>query len=77
MAQINDRELALRIISLTDALERLNDSVGTTSIRHQISEYVVRIRLLARDGHLRNMNGGRGPGKIVDFSDSLPDDYEV
>lgn len=74
MAQIEDRELAQQIMALTDRLELLNDAVGTTSIRHRISEYLVRIRHLAKDGHMRNMNFGRGPDRRMD---DLPDDYEV
>lgn len=61
MAEISDRKLARKIAEQATKLETLNDSVADTSIRHEISEYVVRIRLLAEDGHLRNMNGGRGP----------------
>lgn len=54
--QIEDRALAKKILVSIDKLERLNDCVGNTPIRHQISEYLVRIRLLARDGHMRNLN---------------------
>ena len=61
MAEISDRKLARKIAELATQLETLNDNVADTSIRHEISEYVVRIRLLAEDGHLRNMNMGRGP----------------
>lgn len=41
-----------------DALERENDAIALTRIRHAISERLVEIRLLLRDGHLKNMNGG-------------------
>lgn len=41
-----------------DALEIENDAIGDTRIRHAIDERLVEIRLLLRDGHLRNMNGG-------------------
>jgi hypothetical protein len=39
-----------------DALERENDAIDLTCVRHQISEHLVSIRLLLRDGHTRNMN---------------------
>lgn len=42
-----------------DTLERENDAIAPTKIRHKISERLVEIRLLLRDGHLRNMNGGK------------------
>jgi hypothetical protein len=58
---IDDKALATKIQKMVDALERLNDAVGDTPIRHAVSERVVEIRLLIRDGHLKNMNGGRGP----------------
>lgn len=57
--EIEDKDLVKKILNLVDMLERLNDSVGCTPIRHAISHRVVEIRLLARDGHLKNMNGGR------------------
>ena len=43
-----------------DQLERENDAIALTRIRHAVNERLVEIRLLLRDGHLRNMNGGRG-----------------
>jgi hypothetical protein len=43
-----------------DALERENDAIALTRIRHAINERLVEIRLLLRDGHLKGMNGGRG-----------------
>lgn len=43
-----------------DQLERENDAIALTRIRHAINERLVEIRLLLRDGHLNNMNGGRG-----------------
>lgn len=42
-----------------DQLERENDAIGLTRIRHAVNEILVEIRLLLRDGHLRNMNGGK------------------
>jgi len=42
-----------------DQLERENDAIGLTRIRHAINERLVEIRLLLRDGHLNNMNGGK------------------
>lgn len=56
---IEDRELAKKIQAKVDKLELLNDAVGNTPIRHKVSEYLVRIRLLVRDGHERNLNGGK------------------
>ena len=44
-----------------DALEIENDAIEDSRIRHAISERLVEVRLLLRDGHLRNMNGGRNP----------------
>lgn len=41
-----------------DTLERENDAIGLTRVRHAINSRLVEIRLLLRDGHLRNMNGG-------------------
>lgn len=58
---VEDRDLAKRIMKQIDKIEQLNDAVGNTPIRHAISEYLVRIRLLARDGHERNINGGLKP----------------
>ena len=40
------------------ALERENDAIALTRIRHAINARLVEIRLLLRDGHLKNMNGG-------------------
>lgn len=42
-----------------DALERENDAIALTRVRHEISQRLVEIRLLLRDGHLKNMNGGK------------------
>jgi hypothetical protein len=39
-----------------DALERENDAIALTRVRHAISERLVEIRLLLRDGHIRNKN---------------------
>lgn len=43
-----------------DQLERENDAIALTRIRHAVNGRLVEIRLLLRDGHLRNMNGGKG-----------------
>lgn len=43
-----------------DSLEYENDAIAPTPIRHAISQRLVEIRLLLRDGNLRNINGGRG-----------------
>jgi hypothetical protein len=40
-----------------DTLEMENDTIGDTPIRHAINERLVEIRLLLRDGHLRNKSG--------------------
>ena len=40
-----------------DQLERENDAIAPTRIRHAINQRLVEIRLLLRDGHLKNMNG--------------------
>lgn len=41
-----------------DQLERENDAIALTRIRHAVNGRLVEIRLLLRDGHLKNMNGG-------------------
>lgn len=41
-------------------LERENDAIALTRVRHAVNERLVEIRLLLRDGHLNNLNGGRG-----------------
>lgn len=41
-------------------LERENDAIALTKIRHAVNARLVEIRLLLRDGHLKNMNGGKG-----------------
>jgi len=38
-------------------LEMENDAIGDTPIRHAINERLVEIRLLLRDGHLKNKCG--------------------
>jgi hypothetical protein len=43
-----------------DALERENDAIALTRVRHQISEHLVCIRLLLRDGHTKNLNRFKG-----------------
>jgi hypothetical protein len=40
-----------------DTLEMENDAIGDTPIRHAINERLVEIRLLLRDGHLKNKCG--------------------
>ena len=40
-----------------DTLEMENDAIGDTPIRHAINERLVEIRLLLRDGHLKNKRG--------------------
>jgi len=40
-----------------DMLERENDAIGNTPIRHAISDRLVEIRLLLRDGSLHNKRG--------------------
>ena len=57
---IEDRELAEKIAKKADRLRELNQNVGNRKIRHAIDECLTLVYLLARDGHLRNMNGGRG-----------------
>ena len=39
-----------------DALERENAAIGLTRIRHKISQRLVEIRLLLRDGDSRGFN---------------------
>lgn len=40
-----------------DQLERENDAIALTRIRHAISERLVEIRLLLRDGNLKSKGG--------------------
>ena len=42
-----------------DKLERENDAIALTRIRHGIGQRLVEIRMLLRDGNLNNINGGR------------------
>lgn len=58
---VEDAALAKVLNRGIDALERQIDNVGDTPLRHALSQRIVEIRMLARDGHLRNMNGGKGP----------------
>jgi hypothetical protein len=44
-----------------DVLEQENGAISDRTIRHAVDERLVEIRLLLRDGHLKNMNGGKGP----------------
>jgi hypothetical protein len=39
-----------------NAIERENDAIGLTRIRHKISQRLVEIRLLLRDGDSRGFN---------------------
>lgn len=57
---IEDKELAQQIQEATMDLRRLIDAVGNRRIRHKMDDYLTRVYLLARDGHERNINGGRG-----------------
>lgn len=41
-----------------DQLERENDAIALTRIRHAVNQRLVEIRLLLRDGNLKRMNGG-------------------
>lgn len=41
-----------------DQLEHENDAIALTRIRHAVNSRLVEIRLLLRDGHLKNLNGG-------------------
>ena len=43
---VEDRDLAKRMLKAVDRLEVMNDAVGNRSIRHRVSDYVVRIRML-------------------------------
>lgn len=49
-----------------DQLERENDAIALTRIRHAVNTRLIEIRLLLRDGHLRNMNGGKGPDRLCE-----------
>lgn len=60
---LSDAALAKDILRKLDALERLNDNVAETPLRRAVNERIVECRLLVRDGHLRNMNGGKGPSR--------------
>lgn len=44
-----------------DTLERQIDCVAERPLRLALNQRIIEIRMLARDGHLRNMNGGKGP----------------
>lgn len=44
--------------SKIDTLELENDWIGYTPVRHAVNERLVEIRLLLRDGHIENKNGG-------------------
>lgn len=57
MLGINKRQIA-SMQARINTLERENDAIALTRVRHAISQRLVEIRLLLRDGHTRNMNGG-------------------
>ena len=57
---IEDRELAEKLAKRANVLRELNQNVGNRKIRHAIDECLTIVYLLAKDGHLRNMNAGRG-----------------
>jgi hypothetical protein len=41
-----------------DLLEQENDWIADVSVRHAVNHRLVEIRLLLRDGHTKNINGG-------------------
>ena len=61
-----------RMVDALDALERGADYIGDAPVRHAISERLVEIRLLLRDGHLRSMNMGLGPRRF-----EVPEGYAL
>ena len=58
MLGINKQQIA-SMQRKVDQLERENDAIALTRIRHAVNQRLVEIRLLLRDGHLKNMNGGQ------------------
>lgn len=56
---IEDRVLATKLQKKIHELRRLNQAVGNKRIRQKIDEYLCRSYLLARDGHEKNLNGGK------------------
>lgn len=57
---IEDRELAEKLAKRANVLRELNQNVGNRKIRLAIDECLTVVYLLAKDGHLRNMNWGAG-----------------
>ena len=57
---IEDQELAEKIARTAYRLREVNQNVGNRKIRHAIDECLTIVYLLAKDGHLRNMNAGQG-----------------
>lgn len=53
------------------ALKINSFQVAETPLRRAIDEHLVAAYCLARDGHLKNMNGGAGPGEGA-FQDIEP-----
>jgi len=57
MLGINKAQIAAMQAKVSK-LERENDAIALTHIRHAISERLVEIRLLLRDGNLKAKGGG-------------------
>lgn len=58
MLGINKQQIA-SMQRKVDQLERENDAIALTRIRHAVNARLVEIRLLLRDGNLKNLNGGK------------------
>ena len=56
---IEDEDLADKIAKKAMKLRELNQSVGDRKTRQAIDECLTIVYLLAKDGHLKNMNGGK------------------
>ena len=54
----DDPALRERLLNAIDNLEQMNDWVGDREVRHAVSEYLVKARLMIRDGNLDKLNGG-------------------
>ena len=63
-SMIEDKHLAKKIQGQVTNLRRLVDAVGDRRIRHHIDDLLCQVFLLAREGHIRNMNGGVGPSHV-------------
>ena len=63
--QIEDRELAGKIIEQVRSLRLMLDAVGNRRIRHAMDDHLCRVYLLASDGHEGNINGGGNPKPAV------------